>query len=117
VHEAMNSSVPVIASDHVNAAKDLIKSGRNGTIVDADAVADPDAWAVAITDSMQAEHRDQYGAAARAVGAQFAPIHAAPWLNDVVTEASRCRAGLGARPASRSFVDDSWTEIRLRSQA
>jgi len=117
VHEAMNAAVPVVASDHVNAAKDLIKSGRNGTIVDADASADPAAWATAIAAAMTTEQRDAFGAAARVVGAQFAPVHAAPWLADVVTEAARCRAGLGARPASRSFVDDAWTEIRLRSQA
>jgi glycosyltransferase involved in cell wall biosynthesis len=116
VHEAMNTAVPVIASAHVNAAKDLIKSGRNGTVIDADGTADPDAWAAAIAAALDPERRDTMGAAARAVGAEFAPVNAAPWLADVVVEAARCRAGLGARPASRSFVEDAWTEIRLRSQ-
>lgn len=117
VHEALNSAVPVISSEHVNAAVDLVRTDLDGTLIDATSAAQPEAWAAAIrslverSPSAGAAASAPMRAAARTVGAAFAPAHAAPWLLELLVDAGRGRAGQGTAPAARSFVADSWARL------
>ena len=108
VHEALNTGVPVIASGHVHAATDLVRSGCNGLIVRGD---DPERWALAIQRMMSDECRLACAAAARPIGRAFAPDHASHWLLELLAAADRARRGDGRRLPSRSFVEHAWTRL------
>jgi glycosyltransferase involved in cell wall biosynthesis len=105
VNEALNSSVPVLASHHVNAAADLVRDGRNGTIVPASAADDASAWAAAIAASCTPDDLPARQHEARRVGRAFAPDHAARWLLALLDDAA-------AGPVeSRSFVEGAWRRL------
>jgi glycosyltransferase involved in cell wall biosynthesis len=108
IQTALNSGVPVIASHHVHAATDLIRPGRNGTIVRVD---DPDRWADAIGELTLPSVRAEWSRSARAVGRAFAPRHAATWLLEVLAAAEIAHHSGGERLASRSFVDHAWAHL------
>lgn len=108
VQTALNGGVPVIASGHVRAAADLVRTGCNGTIVAED---DPDPWAAAIGDMTDPSVQHDRAAAARAVGHAFAPRNSAAWLLDLLESAERARRVDGRRLASRSFVDHAWSRL------
>jgi glycosyltransferase involved in cell wall biosynthesis len=108
IQESLNSGVPVVASRHVHAATDLIRPGRNGTIVRRD---DPDRWATAIGEMTEPVVQASWATAARAVGRAFAPRYAAEWLLEVLAAAELARRTGGERLASRSFVDHAWAHL------
>jgi glycosyltransferase involved in cell wall biosynthesis len=107
VHRALNSGVPVIASSHVHAATDLVRSGHNGAIVPGD---DPERWAHAIRQLIDPDVQAAYGQAARDIGRAFAPVDAARWLLDLLAAAERARRD-GRRPQGRSFVEHAWAHL------
>jgi glycosyltransferase involved in cell wall biosynthesis len=62
VNEAAASSLPLVLSDRVGAARDLLRDGENGLVVPAD---DADAAADAIRTLLDPEAREQAGARSR----------------------------------------------------
>jgi glycosyltransferase involved in cell wall biosynthesis len=108
--------VPVIASDHVHAASDLVRDGDDGVIIDAASAAEPDAWATAIAAVVDdGPWRAALSERGRVVGAAFACDHAAAFLLEVLAAAARQRSGgtggAGGGVAARSFVAEGWQRI------
>ena len=101
VPEALNSSVPVIASAYIGAAHDLIRPGVDGAVVPMADAHEPAVWAEALGAAFAGD-RAELAANARQVGEAFSAAPAARWLAGLLA---------GDLRTERSFVDDTWAEL------
>ncbi len=96
VAEALASGVPVLASRQTGAARDLVRSGLNGRVLDLS-----DDWSTAILDYSEPERALAEGELARRLGTAASGERAGPWLLQHLT-----RSG----PAA-DFVQDAWISV------
>jgi glycosyltransferase involved in cell wall biosynthesis len=100
VNEALGKGVPVIASDQVGAAHDLVRPTLTGRIF-----SDQAQLVAALDEFGDIDVSRAYGRRGRILAEGLAASRAADWLVDLAD----------SRPAdSRSFVDDAWTSAGVR---
>jgi glycosyltransferase involved in cell wall biosynthesis len=87
VNEAMNFSLPVVVSDKVGCARDLVSNGRNGFIVPAEDVGALAERIEALIES--AELRERFGTESRAIVDEWSPERTAEGVASAALAASR----------------------------
>ena len=87
VNEAMNFSLPVVVSDKVGCARDLVSEGRNGFVVPSDDVGALASRIATLIDD--AELRRRFGAESRAIIDRWTPERTAEGVVSAALAASR----------------------------
>lgn len=99
VPEALVAGVPVIATDAVGAARDLVLPGITGELVQS-----PGGLAQAISGLLEPAYQQHLGGAAQLLGAELVAERAAPWLLALLRDRPR---------TCRSFLDDALACARV----
>lgn len=102
VNEALGAGIPVVATSHVTAALDLVRTGANGTLVPSADAESPEALAAAVGPLLEPRTQAEMSALAQAIGAASSATAAAPWLLRLLRE----------RPSEpRSFLAAAWAHV------